>query len=292
LTATRGSPERISVVIPIRNGEAHIGDQLASLAAQTYEGRWEVVAVDNRCTDASIAIVESWRDRLPALTVVDATTRRGPGHARNAGAAAARGDFLAYCDADDVVSPRWLEMLASAASHADLIGGPVEQMELNGRLQRAWQPSEPITSLLSCYGFLAYPPAGNCGIWTEVVREVGWDESFVFGSSDSDFGWRVQLAGYRVAFAPGAVIQRRFRTTLRSMAKQYFRYGLSEPQLFKRWGHRGMMRDSREATERWRWLARSLPLLRNESGRGHWLRVAASSCGRLCGSLRWRVVYL
>jgi GT2 family glycosyltransferase len=237
-------------------------------------------------------IVESWRNRLPALVVVDARTRRGLGHARNAGAAAARGDFLAFCDADDVTAPGWLDELAGAAPHGDLVGGAIEQEELNGRLQRAWQPSDPLTSLLSSYGFMPYPPGGNCGIWADVAREIGWDESYTFGSSDIDFGWRAQLAGYRVAFAPGALIRRRFRITLRSTVKQYFRYGVSEPLLFRRWRRHGMGRDTGEAFGMWRWLALSLPLLRSETGRGHWLRVAALCCGRICGSLRWRVVYL
>jgi glycosyltransferase involved in cell wall biosynthesis len=290
-TASNGRPERISVVIPIRNGEAHLDAQLVSLAAQTYDGPWEVVAVDNGCTDRSIEIVERWRDRLPALVVVDARARRGVNFARNAGAAAARGDFLAFCDADDVTTPRWLEQLAAAAASADLVGGPVEQEQLNNELQRAWQPTDPLTSLRS-HGFMPYPSGGNCGIWADVASEIGWDESFHFGSSDIDFGWRAQLAGYRVAFAPGALIQVRLRPTVRATVKQYFRYGMSEPQLFRRWSRHGMERSLSEAVERWLWLARSLPQLRSKGGRGYWLRVAALCCGRICGSLRWRAAYL
>jgi glycosyltransferase involved in cell wall biosynthesis len=87
------------VVIPIRNGEAYLDAQLAALAAQAYDGAWEVIAVDNGCTDRSIEIVESWREGLPALVVADARDRRGLNYARNRGAAAATGDFLAFCDA-------------------------------------------------------------------------------------------------------------------------------------------------------------------------------------------------
>ena len=289
---SRSRPTKISVVIPIRNGEAHLGAQLAALAAQTYDGPWEVVVVDNGCTDRSIKIVESWRGRLPALVVVDARDRRGLNYARNEGAAAARGDFVAFCDADDVVGPRWLASLARAAARADLVGGPMEQTELNDQLQRAWRPSHPITELANWYLFMPFPPGGNCGIWADAAREVGWDEVFRFGASDIDFGWRVQLAGYRVAFAPGALIQRRFRPTIWSTVKQYFRYGVSEPHLFRLWGPHGMPRDFGKAFRTWRWLARSFPQLKSEGSRGQWLRVAAQCLGRICGSLRWRVLYL
>jgi glycosyltransferase involved in cell wall biosynthesis len=279
-------------VIPIRNEEEHLEAQLVSLAAQTYDRPWEVVVVDNGCTDRSIEIVENWRDRLPALVVVDARARRGLNFARNRGAAAANGDFLAFCDADDVTAPNWLEELVRAGASADVVGGPVEMEELNDELQRAWQPTDSLSSLPGSYGFLPYPPGGNCGIWTDVAREVGWDESFRFGASDIEFGWRAQAAGYRVAFAPGAMIQHRFKATIRSTFVQYFRYGVSEPHLFKVWGSHGMERNLREAIGTWQWLARGLPLLRSKSIRGRWVRVAGLCCGRICGSLRWRVLYL
>jgi glycosyltransferase involved in cell wall biosynthesis len=279
------------VVIPIRNGEAYLDAQLAALAAQAYDGAWEVIAVDNGCTDRSIEIVESWREGLPALVVADARDRRGLNYARNRGAAAATGDFLAFCDADDVAAPHWLQALADAAPGADLIGGAMEQKDLNGRLQREWQPTDPIASLSNCYLFMPFPPGGNCGIWADVAREVGWDEAFRFGASDIDFGWRLQLAGYTLGFAPDALIQRRFKPTMSTTVKQYFRYGVSEPHLFKRWSRHGMPRDLVGARRQWRWLARSLPQLRSEGGRGEWLRVAAQCLGRICGSVRWRTLY-
>jgi glycosyltransferase involved in cell wall biosynthesis len=288
---SRARPALVSVIIPVRNGAAHLDAQLASLAAQTYDGRWEVVAVDNGSTDRTVEIAESWRDYLPSLVIVSAP-RRGINRARNAGAAAARGDFLVLCDADDVTTPGWVEGLVRAGAHADLVGGRFAFENLNAELPLAWQPKDPLTSLPSAYGFMPHPSGGNCGIWADVAREVRWDESFRFGASDIDFAWRAQLAGYRVAFAPDALMQRRFRATLRSIVKQYFRYGVSEPHLFKRWRGHGMERDLGDALATWRWLARSVGLLLSAHGRGRWLRVAASCCGRICGSLRWRVLFL
>ena len=288
--SARGRPALISVILPIRNGEAHLEDQVASLAAQTYSGPWELVAVDNGCTDRSMEIVERWRGRLARLVVVDARGRRGLNHARNAGAAAARGDLLAFCDADDVTAPNWLEGLAAAAAEADIVGGAMERQELNSPLGRAWQSADLVASLQSCYAFLPHPPGGNCAIWADVAREVRWDEAFAFGSSDIDFTWRAQLAGYRVAFAPQALIRRRFRTSLRALIKQWFRYGLSEPHLFRRHRRHGMRRDGK-GIQNWRWLATSAPLLLTAPGRGRWCRIAAWCCGRACGSLRWRVLY-
>ena len=49
------------------------------------------------------------------------------------------------------------------------------------------------------------------GVWASVARELGWDEDYRFGSSDQDFAWRAQLGGYRLAFAPDALVHLRFR---------------------------------------------------------------------------------
>ena len=115
-------PELISVVMPVLDGEAHVADQLAALASQRYEGEWELVVSDNGCRDRTLEIVRSFEARLPSVSIADATACRGLNHARNVGVATARGDFIAFCDADDVATPGWLEALAHAAVEADIVG--------------------------------------------------------------------------------------------------------------------------------------------------------------------------
>src|SRR3954464_1168336 len=96
-------PERISVIIPVRNGADTLAEQLEAPAGQTYSGEWEVILADNRATDGTRARAEQGSSKLPVLTIVDASERPGSSFARNCGAAHATGDFLAFCDADDVV---------------------------------------------------------------------------------------------------------------------------------------------------------------------------------------------
>jgi glycosyltransferase involved in cell wall biosynthesis len=59
----------------------------------------------------------------PMFRLVDASKTIGPGATRNAGARAAKGELMAFCDADDVVQPGWLAGHMTALATADLVGG-------------------------------------------------------------------------------------------------------------------------------------------------------------------------
>jgi glycosyltransferase involved in cell wall biosynthesis len=290
----RRAPDLISVVLPIRNGERHLAEQLAALASQTYARAWEVVVVDNGSTDRTAEIARSWASKLPALRMIDAGTRPGLNRARSVGAAAARGDFLAFCDADDVVDPGWLAELAGAAGTGAIVGGVCDHDHLNDGVWRDWVPPDRGEALPVKHGFLPAASGGNCGMWTSVAREVGWNEEFVYGSSDIEFSWRAQLAGYRLARAPRAVLHQRLRSNLRGLASQWYGYGRSGPQLYREFRSAGMARpDPRRALQTWGWLLRNLPRsFHDERFRGHWVRILARSFGSVVGSVRCGVLFL
>ena len=287
-------PTLVSVTVPVLDAEDYVGEQMAALCAQTYRGAWEVVVVDNGCNDRSIDIVRSFASRLPSLRVVESSTRRNLNHARNAGAAAARGDLLCFCDADDVATPGWLEALVAAAGGADIVGGPLDEESLNSGRTLAWHAPSRLTNLPLAYRFLPYAPGGNCAVWTDVARRLRWDEHFTFGNADVEFCWRAQLGGYTLAFADDAVVQRRFQDGAYAMARRYFDYGRPGPLLYRRFRAVGMPRSSqREAFSAWVWLVRRAPrAVLSWQFRGGWLRRAGMRSGRLVGSIRHRVLFL
>ena len=291
----RDRPRLVSVVIPALDVEHHIAEQLDALTLQTYEGDWEVVIVDNGCRDQTLVVTRSFATRLPALRIVDARDRRGLNHARNVGAREARGDFLAYCDGDDRVVPGWLDALVDAATGADIVGGPLVLDEVNDTAALAWHPPARRDGLpQGHWEFLPYASGGNCGIWTDVARELGWDERFTLGGADYEFCWRAQLAGHRLAYAPGAVLHRRFRSTLLQVARQHYRYGRSDALLVRTFGPHGLQRRSVTAGLReWGWLVVDVPVaVRRRNVRGRWMRRAGLAAGRLAGSVRERTLAL
>ena len=285
----------VSVVIPVRNGAATLARQLEALANQTYQGRWEVVVADNGSTDGTVELVGEWTAKLPCLRLVDASDRVSTNHARNVGAAAARGDLLGFCDADDVATRGWLAAMVVALRSYDLVGGRLDDGTLNDPVSRSWRARPDADGLPSALRFRPYATSANLGMRAEVLRALGgWNEDFVRGGTEVELCWRAQLAGYRLGYAPDAVMQYRYRTTRWAFAYQLYRYGRAEAQLFRAFRDRGAPRPSvYRACRAWAWTVVHLPyLLRSRTHQGRWLRTAAFRLGRLAGSVRFRTICL
>lgn len=282
----------VSVVIPARNAARWLDQQLAALAAQDVPVPWEVVVADNGSCDATRQVAASWRDRLP-VRVVDASATAGINHARNRGAAEARGELLLFCDADDVVQPGWVAAYWHARGEWDMAGGPVDTVSLNTPHQRTLHLGGPGAGLNS-FGWLATFMGCNFAVHRVVHTTIGgFDESFRGGGDDIDFAFRGQLAGFRLGYVPDAEVAYRLRDTLRAAVRQHYHYGRTRPHLYRKFRASGMPRRS------WRHTARSyavaaarLPDMVRSDERAKWVIHAAFMIGMARGSLHDHIVYL
>jgi glycosyltransferase involved in cell wall biosynthesis len=287
-------PRLVSVVIPARNAGAVIASQLEALSRQEYPDVWEVIIADNASTDDTAGVAVGWASRLPGLRVVRAASRRGINHARNVGARAARGDLVIFCDADDVAAPCWLRAMVDAARGADIVGGHTDHVALNSSRVRAWRPSVPEDRLPDVFGFLPYATGASLGVRTEVLQALGgFNEEYAGGGDDVEFCWRAQLASYTIGHAPDAVMFYRLRDRLWPLAKQGYGYGKSDAHLYRDFRPQGLPPLGAGAAIRsWSRLFRRLPELASRDRAGSWVYGAAWRCGRLRGSLRYRVLCL
>jgi glycosyltransferase involved in cell wall biosynthesis len=281
----------ISVIVPVRNGMPWLDQQLQALAEQECHEPWEVLVTDNNSTDGSRSVAQKWVDRCHMMRLVDASTAKGPGGTRNAGVAVAKGDLLAFCDADDVVHPGWLIAHLLALTEADLSAGVFDYWSLNGRpapTPLAYAPPPAMTM----FGFLPAAGSGNLGIRRSAFEELGGFAEDLMTGEDLDLSWRAQLLGHRLVVNSEAVLARRDQQGFRAVFRRYTAYGRSGPALFRRFRKEGLRRDLVLAAKTWMWLAVSAPRLLQPEFRDHWARVAGMRTGRLLASVRTKILFL
>jgi cellulose synthase/poly-beta-1,6-N-acetylglucosamine synthase-like glycosyltransferase len=227
---------RLSVIVACLDAEETLAEQLEALATQTCPVAWELLICDNGSTDGTSAIIDRFRSRLP-LAVIDASARKGAGAARNEGAHRARGDWLAFCDADDVVAAGWLTAMATALDQHAFVAGRFEANRLNDRRtlrSRSLDQQEGLQHSPTGAG-LPHAGAGNMGIHRELFLSVGGFDPQVMCLEDTDLSWRVQRTGVSLQYVPEAVVHVRLRASLRQMYRQGRQYGNAHAFLERRY---------------------------------------------------------
>jgi glycosyltransferase involved in cell wall biosynthesis len=191
-----------SVIVPARDAAATLITLLDALAAQDLEEPFEVIVVDDGSSDQTARLAREH----PAVTTVLEQEARGPGAARNRGAAEAGAPVLAFTDADCVPDRSWLrQALGVLEEGADLVQGAVLPPEgaAVGPFDRAlWA-----TRLTHLY------ETANLVLRRELFDQIGGFEAWLTPraggkelAEDVWLGWRAVRAGARIVYAPDALV--------------------------------------------------------------------------------------
>jgi len=125
---TEGAP-KVSAIMIFLNGEKFIAEAIDSIIAQTMPD-WELILVDDGTTDGATAIAKSYAERHPdriRYTEHPGHENRGMSASRNRGISLARGDYIAFLDADDIWLPKRLEVhvgILDRQPGVDMVMGP------------------------------------------------------------------------------------------------------------------------------------------------------------------------
>jgi glycosyltransferase involved in cell wall biosynthesis len=171
----------VSVLVPSYNKVQYIEETLESVYGQTLcvLARVEVIVVDDGSTDGSPALLERHRDRCRIIL----GPNRGASAARQTALEHAKGEYIQYLDADDLLTPRSLELKAQALhdSGADVAYGPFQRFTLSasGTHVLGDVSAEPIDKLtrdmeLACFRFFWAPPAALLYRRTLTARMPPW----------------------------------------------------------------------------------------------------------------------
>ena len=225
MTAAGADAADVSVVISAAGDAVHLAEQIDALSQQDAGCVWELIVADNGLTVAGRARADELVTRVLAGRVVDAKQVKGPSYGRNVGAERARAPLVLFCDDDDVVAAGWIAALRTALATADLVGGDLRVDRINSAQALAWRVPPSGGRLPDMHEHLSYALSSNMGVRREVFLRVGGFDTALYPGEDVDLSWRVQYAGGTVAFAPGAVVDYRYRDDVRTYLRQQRAYG-------------------------------------------------------------------
>jgi len=198
----------VSILIPCHNAAPWLAETLESALAQSWRPT-EVIVVDDGSADDSLAIARRFETR--GVTIL-AQPNRGASAARNAAYRAARGEYIQFLDADDLLATDKIERqlrLLEAAPAGRIAAGPWGRFATDPAsaiftLEENWRSCPPIEWLaLNFAGRGMMPPAA----WLtprDLIEAAGaWDERLTL-NDDGEYFCRVLLAATGVEFCPDA----------------------------------------------------------------------------------------
>ncbi|WP_421566953.1 poly-beta-1,6-N-acetyl-D-glucosamine synthase [Stenotrophomonas sp. PD6] len=204
-------PPPISVLVPCHNEIRQIEETLRALDRVNYPA-FEIVAIDDGSSDGTAYLLDHLADRYPRLRVLHLTHNRGKSTALNVGALAALHEIVVCIDGDTLVDPAALTWFARRFQNDPKLGGLTgnprirNRSSIVGRLQVGEFSS--IVGLIkraqNVYGALFTVSGAICAFRKRALQDAGWWSPNTI-TDDVDVSWRLQMAGWRLAFEPKAL---------------------------------------------------------------------------------------
>ncbi len=226
----------VSVIIPVKDQPDYLVECLKSLQTLDYpQDKLEITVVDDGSEKAVSTFVDS-----PEVKIIRRDESEGQAACRNIGAANARGEVLAFIDADCMADEKWLKEIVPlfTSSQAGAAGGYVDGYYKEGLLDRY----ERISSSLNMGKRLLmegktestfYVPTANLVTTREAFTATGGFNAGMRIGEDVDFCWRLRDLDYTLLYLPFGRVAHKHRNKLGRMLKRRAEYGTSEAVLYR-----------------------------------------------------------
>ncbi|MEM4713532.1 MAG: glycosyltransferase [Candidatus Bathyarchaeia archaeon] len=232
---------KVTLIVPVKNGAAHIRELLDSLMQINYEKNClEIIVVDGNSTDNTREIVLQY----PVKLILE--ERPGLNAARNTGIKNSTGEILAFTDADCIVPKDWLNKMVDNLRdlHVGCVGGNVLRYYDNFLSKYSDESFIPVMRIFRRRETLdsikppqKYPAGCNMGLKRDVLNKVGlFDEDIKYGFDEVELVERICREGYKMVLDPEVLVMHKHRPTLRGLLKQNFNYGRGLGLMLKKFG--------------------------------------------------------
>jgi cellulose synthase/poly-beta-1,6-N-acetylglucosamine synthase-like glycosyltransferase len=240
--------DKVSIVIPTKNNGDIIEKCLKSIQNLDYpKDKLEVIIVDGYSTDNTVEIAKKYGCKI-------IFENKGTiSYARDVGVKHAKGDFIAFTDADCVVDRNWIKELIKHFNDEKVagVGGPNITPEDDTEFAKC---VGLVLSLLSRvgarYGLVGgdvveiyHNPTCNVMYRKDVLEEVGGFNYSLVTVDDEELDYRIRKKGYRILYTPHAIVYHYRKPTWKKFMKMAWNYGVGRMQAIKlhrdmgRWFH-------------------------------------------------------
>ena len=196
----------VSIIIPARNAAKTIATCLQAVLKQKgFTESYEVIVIDDGSTDVTAAVANGF-----GVRVIRLEESQGPAAARNAGAAVAKGEILVFTDSDCEPAPDWLVELVKPFEDPAVVGvRGAYHTKQTGWVPRFMQQEYGFKyALIVGLDSIDFIDTYSAAYRSDVFHENrGFETAFPAPSvEDQEFSFRLARKGYRMVFAPDAVV--------------------------------------------------------------------------------------
>ncbi|GAA1166214.1 glycosyltransferase family 2 protein [Corynebacterium glaucum] len=217
--------DNVSVCICAYNPGPLLVYQLRAVLRQLQDGD-ELLLIDDASTDGSVQRAADEVEGSERITLLVNEKNLGISGSRNRAIEQAKYERIAFCDADDIVAPGWLDALRAHLAEHKFVGCKLDIDALNSQAAKSSLPhSATEYGLPVWYGGYPYIVGAGFGLHREVYEAAGPFDTDLNASEDVDFSVRANLAGFEPFFAEDAVVYYRLRPSLRAIFRQNRLYG-------------------------------------------------------------------
>lgn len=203
-----------SVIIPVHNGAKTLGRCLDALAAQTGAlGELEVIVVDDASTDGTVEVAQTHGVRVLTLPL-----QQGAAVARNAGVAETQGEVLLFIDADCEAAPDWCQEMLRPLGAPDVcaVYGAYRSRQTGWVARLAQAEFDERYARLVLRQSIDFLGTHAAAIRRNAFLQVGRFRTNLPTGEDMELAFRLSRRGYRITFAPQAIVYHEHRATLQS----------------------------------------------------------------------------
>lgn len=231
----------VSIIVPVLNGEKYIGRCLESMNTLTYpKNNFEIIVVDNGSTDRTVTTIENFRRDHNIDVKLYFQKIKSSYAARNIGVKNAKGDIIAFTDADCIVDKDWLTNAVVYFSDMTVggIAGEILSQRGDSIVERYAVDSEILSQKRKFNsGSLPYAQTANAIYRKELFYKIGYFDEILSGG-DADYSWRILLGtDYKIIYAEDTIVLHKNRTSLKGLFKQTFKHGYGYELLKNKYEH-------------------------------------------------------